>query len=301
MSSDSAETKAGVAYSITGSVFFALIYFYATLLAHLGAAKIYGWRILMTTPFLAGFIFLSGRRKEIAAIWHRLCRTPLLWPGMALSSALLGVQLWLFMWAPVNGYGLDVSLGYFLMPLMLVLTGRLIFGEKISRIQSIACLIAAAGVINELLFAPRVSWPAFVVALGYPLYFALRRKMGTNMLGGMWFDMALSLPLCLWFVLAPTTTDTPSVTALPVGLLITGLGLLTALAMAFMIIASQKLKLGIFGLLSYVEPALLVVVAMLLGERIAPSQWLTYGSIWIAILLLAFEGLRALRQKAGAT
>jgi chloramphenicol-sensitive protein RarD len=52
---------------------------------------------------------------------------------MVVSSALLGVQLWLFMWAPLNGRSLDVSVGYFLLPLTMVLTGRLVYGANNSR------------------------------------------------------------------------------------------------------------------------------------------------------------------------
>ena len=37
---------------------------------------------------------------------------------------MLGVQLWLFLWAPLHGRALPVSLGYFLLPLVMVLAGR---------------------------------------------------------------------------------------------------------------------------------------------------------------------------------
>jgi chloramphenicol-sensitive protein RarD len=288
-----ADTRSGVAYSLAASVLFALMYYHATLLAPLGGAGIYGWRILLTAPLLGGFILLSRRGAEIAELWQRLRDRPALALPLLLSSLLLGVQLWLFMWAPINGHALDVSLGYFLLPLTLVLTGRLCFGERITRWQAAACALAAVGVVNELLFAPRVAWPAFVVALGYPCYFALRRVLRTNHLGGMWFDMALSLPVGLWFIAAPLPAAAGALRFPVLGILV--LGVLSAVALAFMITASQRLKLGLFGLLSYVEPALLVVVSLLLGERIAVSQWLTYGSIWAAILLLALEGVRSLR------
>lgn len=294
-----ADTQSGVVYSLAASVLFALMYFHATLLAPLGGAGIYGWRILLTAPFLGVFILLSRRGAEIAELWQRLRQRPVLWLAMLLSSLLLGVQLWLFMWAPINGHGLDVSLGYFLLPLTLVLTGRVCFGERITRWQGVACALAALGVVNELLYAPRVSWPAFVVALGYPCYFALRRVLRTNHLGGMWFDMVLSLPVGLWFIAVSRPEGAGALQHPVLGILV--LGVLSAVALAFMITANQRLKLGLFGLLSYVEPALLVLVSLLLGERIAQSQWLTYGSIWAAIGLLAAEGLlslRALRPQA---
>lgn len=292
---DPAKRQAGVFCSLLASVLFACAYYSATLLAELGGEKIYGWRVLVTAPFLGMFVVLSGRGGDITRLWRRVRRQPALWFALFLSSGLLGVQLWLFMWAPVNGYGLDVSLGYFLLPLALVLTGRWCFHERITRLQILACVIAGVGVANELLFAPRVSWPTFVIVLGYPCYFALRRILRTNHLGGMWFDLVLSLPVALWFALEPMQAATDGKPFLLLALLVLGLGLVSAAALILMILASDRLELGLFGLLGYVEPALLVVVALLLGERIAPSQWITYLGIWLAVLLLAGEGLARLR------
>jgi len=209
------------------------------------------------------------------------------------------LQLWLFMWAPINGHGLDVSLGYFLLPLTLVLTGRLVFGEPISRLQRLACLLAAVGVGNQLLLASSLSWPVLAVALGYPCYFVLRRKLGTASLGGLWVDLVISLPVAVLFVLGSGETLNLLAGNPRLPLLIAGLGALSALALGLMINASKYLSLTLFGLLSYVEPVLLVVVGLLLGESIAPDQWLTYGAIWAAIVVLVLEGLRALRRGRG--
>lgn len=290
---------AGVAGSLAASTLFATLYYYTSLLQSLSGQQIYGWRILLTAPCLALLLLAIGRWGEVREILVRVPAEARLWLALPLSSALVGLQLWLFMWAPINGHGLDVSLGYFLLPLTLVLTGRLVFGETISRLQRLACLLAAVGVGNQLLLASSLSWPVLAVALGYPCYFVLRRKLGTASLGGLWVDLVISLPVAALFVLG--SGDTLNLLAgnprLP--LLIAGLGALSALALGLMINASKYLSLTLFGLLSYVEPVLLVVVALLLGESIAPDQWLTYGAIWAAIVVLVLEGLRALRQGRG--
>lgn len=286
----------GVASSLGASVLFATLYYYTTLLEPLNGQQVYGWRILLTAPCLALLLLGFGRWGEVRQILARLPVEPRLWLALPLSSALVGLQLWLFMWAPINGHGLDVSLGYFLLPLTLVLTGRLLFGEAISRLQRLACLFAAVGVGNELLLASSLSWPVLAVALGYPCYFALRRWVGTANLGGLWLDLVISLPVAATFALADTDTLRLLVDRPLMLLLILGLGALSAVALALMIIAGKRLNLALFGLLSYVEPVLLVVVALLLGESIARDQWLTYGAIWLAIVVLVVEGMRALRR-----
>ena len=43
------------------------------------------------------------------------------------------------------------------------------------------------------------------------------------------------------------------------------------------------------------KPVLLVIVAFLVGEQIAPNEWPSYIAIWLALCLLAMEGLYKLR------
>lgn len=296
---DSRNRLTGVAGSLGASTLFATLYYYTSLLAPLDGQQIYGWRILLTAPCLALLLMAIGRWGEVRQILARVPAEPRLWLALPLSSAMVGMQLWLFMWAPINGHGLDVSLGYFLLPLTLVLTGRLVFGEAISRLQRLACLLAAVGVGNQLLLASSLSWPVLAVALGYPGYFVLRRWLGTANLGGLWLDLVISLPIAALFAFSDSDTLQMLAVSPRLLLLIAGLGALSALALGLMINASKHLSLTLFGLLSYVEPVLLVVVALVLGESIAPDQWLTYGAIWGAIAVLVLEGLRTLRRGRG--
>ncbi|MBP5090714.1 EamA family transporter, partial [Pseudomonas chlororaphis] len=140
----------GIALSVLASVLFAVMYFYTSLLTPLTGVEIFGWRMLLTAPCMTLFMLLSGEWRHVGAILKRLLGQPLLLLALPLSAALLGVQLWLFMWAPLNGYSLDVSLGYFLLPLTMVLTGRIVYGEQLSRLQTIAAGLATLGVLNEL-------------------------------------------------------------------------------------------------------------------------------------------------------
>nr|WP_178112206.1 MULTISPECIES: EamA family transporter RarD [Pseudomonas] len=288
----------GVVLSVAASVLFAVMYYFTSLLAPLSGLEIFGWRMLLTVPCMTVFMVVSGEWRQVWQLLRLLAGKPRLIGGIVLSSVLLGVQLWLFMWAPLNGRSLDVSLGYFLLPLTMVLTGRLVYGEKLSRLQLIAVVFAAIGVLNELYQVGGFSWATLLVIIGYPIYFVLRKRLGTDQLGGLWLDMALMLPVALWFV--QSGEQGFAVLDAHKGLygLIPMLGLISASALVCYIIASRLLAFSLFGLLSYVEPVLLLGVALLLGESIGPGEWLTYIPIWLAVMVLVFEGFKHLvRQR----
>jgi chloramphenicol-sensitive protein RarD len=272
------------------SVLFAVMYFYTSLLAPLTGVEIFGWRMLLTAPCMTVFMLVSGEWRHVGAILKRLLGQPLLLLALPLSAALLGVQLWLFMWAPLNGYSLDVSLGYFLLPLTMVLTGRIVYGEQLSRLQKIAAGLATLGVLNELYQVGSFSWATLVVAIGYPVYFVLRKRLAADNLGGLWLDMALLLPIALWFVQSGEQGFAVVDQHPWLYLLIPLLGLISASALVAYIIASRLLPFSLFGLLSYVEPVLLLAVALLLGESIQAGEWLTYLPIWLAVLVLVYVG-----------
>jgi chloramphenicol-sensitive protein RarD len=286
----------GVALSVLASVLFGVMYYLSAGLTPLSGEQIFGWRMLLTAPLLALFLRWGGDWQLVRATTRRLRHEPMLWLVLPASATLLGVQLWLFLWAPPNGRALEVSLGYFMLPLSMVLAGRWVYGERLTRMQQLAVGCAAAGVLHELWRVGHFSWPAATVVIGYPLYFMLRRRYRTDHLGGLWFDLLFLLPLATAFALSAEGIGVYMQRPL-LGLLVPLLGIISASALVSYILSSRLLPLGLFGLLGYVEPVLLVAVALLLGERMAAGQAWTYGPIWLAVGLLVIEGLRRLRRR----
>lgn len=294
--------KQGVFLSVSSSALFALLYYYVTLLQPLGGDELFAWRILLGLPALALIISRARAWPEVIDVSRRAVSDWRFAGLLMLCSALIGVQLWLFVWAPVQQKALDVSLGYFLLPLMMVLVGRVIYDERLSRTQSLAVFIAALGVAHELISAGRFSWVTALVMFGYPPYFMLRRHLRIGSLSSLWFDMGFLGPVAVYILLAQDHTLVQLFSGHPrLLLLVPLLGLISSVALASYIGASRMLPLGLFGLLGYVEPILLFWVAfLLLGEPMALRDWFTYIPIWIAVMLVVSEGVVKWKRDAAA-
>lgn len=288
----------GLAASVIASFLFGALYLLAPWLAPLDGEQVFGWRILSTLPFTTALLLLRGQWPQVQALLLRARQEPLWGLGLLASAALLGVQLWLFLWAPLHGRALPVSLGYFLLPLVMVLAGRLLFGEQLTRLQWLATVLAALGVLHEIWRAGGMSWETWLVALGYTLYFVLRRHLRTDHLGGHWLDMMLLIPAALWFVLRTPSSFNALAQHPNLWGMVTVLGIVSAVALALYMAASRLLPLGLFGLLSYLEPALLALAALALGESLEPGQWPSYGPIFAAVAVLIADGVLRMRQHA---
>jgi chloramphenicol-sensitive protein RarD len=293
-------TALGITLNVIGSILFALMFAYTSLLHSLHGNEMYGWRILLTFPCLTLFIILKGNWQQVRDIYTRIFLDRFFFLTRIFSAFLIGLQLWLFMWAPTNGYGLDVSLGYFLMPIIMVIVGRIAFKERMSRLQKISCIFAILGIINMLVISKTLTWPTLLICLGYPIYFWLRQKTNTNHIGGLWFDMILSLPISLFFIFNGNIGSIELMSNPETMWLISGLGLISALALGFQSLSAPHLNLTLFGLLVYVEPILLLAVSILLGETIKTDEWPTYIAIWLAVCTLIIEGVNSIKKNTYA-
>ncbi|QKE62635.1 EamA family transporter RarD [Aquipseudomonas campi] len=288
----------GVALSVAASVLFVLIPGYVRELAPLDGVQVFAQRILWSIPAVLLLVALARQWTVLAAAFNRLRSEPLLLPALVLAAALMGVQWLLFVWAPLAGRMLEVSLGYFLLPLAMVLVGRLFYGERLRPLQRLAVVCALLGVAHELWLTQAFSWVTLVAALGYPPYFMLRRWMRLDALSGFILEMLVLAPLAIWLIHAHGPLGVFD-QAPQLWWLLPGLGLLSALAFGAMMAASRLLPLGLFGILSYVEPVLLFALAVVfLGETFDPLQLWTYAPIWLAVLLTGWDSARLLRKQA---
>ncbi|MDF2809983.1 MAG: RarD protein superfamily transporter [Microvirga sp.] len=177
----------------------------------------------------------------------------------------------------------------FLLPLVIVLAGKLLYRETLSFVQKAAAAVAAFGVAHELYRVGTLSWETMLVALGLTAYFVWRRWLGTNNLGGFWFDMLLVQPAALAIILTAPDTAAHVAVAPHILYLLPGIAVLSAAAFISYMLSSWHLPLSLFGLLGYVEPVFLFVVALVIGEALRMTDLLTYVPIMLAIGLLALS------------
>lgn len=292
--------KIGTTASVGSSALFGLNYYLAGLLHGRSALEVTAWRVIVTALVLLFALGVTSRGPHVRELGRRVARQPYLIPVMVITSALVGVQLWLFVWAPSHGQALPVSLGYFLLPLVMVLAGRYLFGEGLSVLRRAAVASAGAGVFADFVIGHGVAWPTIVVAAGYPCYFVIHRRFDLDTLEvfctEMWILLPLVVPLAaVGWVKAPLLPGHAHTAWLVAGVAVVG-----ALAMIAYIAASGLLPTTVFGMLGYVEPVLLVVASILTGAHLHPVDLSIYLPIVAALVLMTVDGMNVLTNRQPA-
>jgi chloramphenicol-sensitive protein RarD len=251
--------------------------------------------VVLTLPVVIVILLLARRWGAVVAVVRRLRERPALVAVLVANGLMLGVQLWLFAWAPQSGHGLDAALGYLLLPLVMVLLGVVIHRERLSGLRLGAVAAAAVGVAAALVVAGGLSWVTLAVAFGYPVYFAVRRHWQVDTVGAFCLELVVLFPVVVWILATEGGFDVLAASPSKVGLLLL-LGGLSGVALILYLEASRLLPFGLFGLLTYLEPVLLAAVSvLLLGEVLTPADVFVYGPIAVALGLLAVEPFRQSR------
>lgn len=289
----------GVAASILCSMLFACIPAYVQIQPDMGPSLISGgeshWlatqRIIWSTMLFFILLFFT---KRLPLLWDALKQWRK-WPKYLTSAVLVAPQYWIFVWAPANGETLNLALGYFTMPIVMVLIGCFYYKDSLTKLQKVACYFALAGTIYTYVLASGLSWVVLVVALGYPVYFMFRKTnpMPTDI--GLAVDHIMMLPLAIFGMFYLYPADHFMNLQATSYLYYLGLAVVSVTPMLLYLFAYSKLPVSLFGLMGYVEPTFIFIVGLLIGDNIALHEVPTYLLISFALIALVMDGYKRMK------
>ncbi|HDL5700240.1 TPA: EamA family transporter RarD [Mannheimia haemolytica] len=286
----------GILLSLSASVLFGCMYYLAIFLKPLSGVSVFGIRMVVTLPFLFLALLLLRKQTEFVTFLTRLKNEPYLLLVVLVTSAIIGGQMWLFLWAPNSGKAIEVSMGYLLMPIMMVAFGKVVYQETLSLNKWLAIVVASIGVTCNVLLTGKISVESLFVCTGYPIYFYLRRKFGLSHLNSFVVEILYLFPVALYFIsrldMQYVEMHNPNIYYF-----IVLLGLISGSALISYTLASTILPFYLLGLLGYVEPLLMLIVSFLIGERLASESYILMACLLISILFLVLDGIIALRQQ----
>lgn len=249
-------------------------------LTHLNPGEIIAQRIVWACVF---FFLLTYWKEQLAITW-RLLRT---WSElkMALVTAvLISINWFLFIYGVHAERVVEVSLGYFITPLMNVLMGALLLKEVIPTIRWISIGVAALGVLILTLQSGGLPWIALSLALSFSSYGYFRKKNPLPVLPVSTVETAALFFPCLfalfWFRSQGSLLEGTDFFLLPLS------GIITALPLLWFAEAARRLPLNILALFQFLAPSLHFLIGVFIfREGFDWHQAKAFGLIWGALIL----------------
>ncbi len=286
--------KAGIVYSFLASVIFASMPAYLQWLpGSIHSFAIIGQRVTWTCILLMLVFVISGQLGKVLQPAMKLKN----WPGLLAGTLLISIPWSLFVWGPLNGETLAVALGFFLGPLLLVLVGLVVFRERLSFLQWLATALTVLAVISSIWLTGGFSWIAITIAICFALYVVVRKYQPVPVLSAFFIENLVLLPAGIWACIEFGDVAHPFAYNLDLILKFSGIAVLGTLGMSCWLSASRKLPLTLLGLMSYLEPFFIFLVAIIfLAEKPGPGEGLAYALIGLSVLLLVADGIRHLKR-----
>ena len=294
MNSDK-EHSIGLSAAIGAFALWGLAPIYFKFLAPVDADEIIGHRVLWSVAFLGLVLIVRHGRGVIAHTRIKPKTLAALW----ISGTLIVINWLIFVYAVNSDRVLSTSLGYFINPLVSVLFGLLIFRERMAPIQAVAVGIAALGTLYMTLKVGQFPWIALGLALTFALYSVVRKVTDVGPMVGLFWETLLVAPLAVtWLVLLSGQGRLVFDPAEPaMALLLAGTGLVTLIPLLLFAAGVRRLPLSTIGILQYLAPSLTFLLAVFVyGEPFTLDHAITFGCVWLALLLFSWAGWHRMRR-----
>ncbi len=216
------------------------------------------------------------------------------------SASLLTVNWLIYVWAVNTGHVIESSLGYFLVPLVNVAAGHFVLHEHLRRLQWIAIVCAATGVVWLIVQLGRPPWIALGLAGSWGAYSLLRKKSPLGAVVGLTVETLLLAPLAIGFLLWQHHTDAGALgrVDLRTHLLVLSSGIITAIPLLLFGYAARRVRLSTLGLLQYVAPTVQFTLGVwLYREPFSRDKLVSFGFIWAGLALYTVDTLFAQRRE----
>ena len=234
---------------------------------------VFTWAILLWKPPAGGWRPILQQRERLIGL---------------IFSALLLVGNWLsYVLAVQENRVLEVSLGYFIVPLLNILFGFLFLRERFSSWQWLAIGLTALALINLMRQAEQFPWLGLIIALTFAGYGLMRKVIQVQGMLGLWVEMVILTPLSfilLWYLSQSDGLYFGS--SWDLSLLLATTGVITSLPLLLFAAGAQRLRLATLGLLQFIAPTCFFLLGIFLYEEpFSQIQAISFGLIWIAVVI----------------
>jgi chloramphenicol-sensitive protein RarD len=254
------------------------------------------FRTLFTLPVCLVAVAFARAWPEMRAVLadSKAMRT------LAGSAAMVAINWCIYVWAIQTGHVYAASLGYYILPLVMMLLGLVVLGERLTRLQWWAVALAGVGVTALAIGALTTLWVSLSMAVTFAFYGLLRKTVAAGPLAGLAVESVLLAPIAsamvAWYALSPGGSalgrDTVETLAIAAG------GLMTAVPLILFAKAARAMPYTVMGFLQFISPTIVFVLGLtVFGEELQPAQLACFVAIWAAAAVFTWGLLRGTRRE----
>ena len=269
---------------------------YWPLLEPAGSVELLAHRILWSAVTLGVLVLVLRRSRQFRALFGDR-RVFLL---LALAAVVITVNWGTYIYGVTNDRVVETSLGYFINPLVTVLMGVVLLGERLSRPQWVAIGVGGLACLVLTVDYGHPPWIALVLAFSFGTYGLAKKQAGAEAVESLTLETLLVAPLALGYLawLVAHNRSTFGTEGIGHALLLMSAGLVTAVPLLCFGAAAIRVPMVTLGLLQYLAPILQFLLGVLwFQEDMSTGRWVGFALVWVALAIFTFESIRYRRRQ----
>ncbi|WP_120498770.1 EamA family transporter RarD [Kiloniella sp. EL199] len=282
------DTIQGVFLALTAYLWWGLTPLYFKQVEAAGSFEVLSHRVIWSLVLLTFLLLLRKRWPEIKEIFS----SPKIWGWLLLSALLVAVNWLIFIWSISNGRLVEASLGYYINPLVNVLLGVAVLGERLKLLKAVAVGLAAIAVGYLTYIGGEFPWIALTLATTFGFYGLIRKRLPVGAQVGIFAETAMVTPIALGYLIWIGTQNEVIYIAGGAGisLMLMLAGVVTTVPLVCFAAAARRLNYSTIGMIQYVGPTVnLLLATLLFGEAFTEVHAISFGLIWFAVFLFSAQ------------
>ena len=268
---------------------------YFKIVGYVDPFEVISHRIIWAVPFGAVIIAIRHQWQEV----RNALLNPQTMAWLTVSALLIGVNWLVYIFAIQGDRIFETSLGYYINPLLNMLFGVVLFGERLRRLQGIAVASAFIGVMVLTIKGGQIPWVSLALAFSFGTYGIIRKKVVIGGMPGLFVETLLLAPFAFaWFAWINWSGQAAFASGdMSLNFWLVMAGPLTALPLLFFALAARRLPLTTIGFMQFLAPSMQFVIGIYYGEALTAAHMICFGFIWLAVAFFITDALMSAKKK----
>lgn len=294
------ETRRGFLFGVAAYILWGAFPLYWPLLKPSGAVEILAHRIVWSLVFMVVLVLASRRISQLRAV----LASPRTRTILVFAAVVVTFNWGTYIWGVNHGHVVETSLGYFINPLVTVLLGVIVLGERLRPLQWVALGLAGTAVLGLTVEYGRPPWVALILAFSFGSYGLAKNRANTGAIESLTVETMVLAPVAFGYLLWLSSQGTSSIVERGPGhaALLIGTGLITAVPLIFFGAAATRVSMTTLGMLQYLAPSIQFALGVFFfHEAMPPLRLFGFCLVWMALAVFTVESVsnhrRQLRQQ----
>jgi len=285
-SDGNAAARHGFLFALAAYLLWGLLPLYMKLVAHIPAAEVVAHRAIWSVPVAGAVLLALGRTADLKAALRSRRSLSM----AALTAAIISVNWGIYIWAIAVGRTVETALGYYINPLVTVLLGATLLGERLDRMQVLAVALAVVAVTVLTVESGGVPWVSLSLAITFAAYGYFRKTLPIGPSQGFFLEvLLLAGPSIVYVVWLEASGKGHFFTDTAILLLA---GPITAIPLILYGFGAKMLRISTIGIMQYIAPTMIAVLAVYgFGEPFGGARIAAFALIWLALVLYSWSVL----------